>query len=83
MSFGTDFERAMRSFNAMGGEFSGYYDDTATVVAYVVRGDTVEFSTAVCAPHDRFNAAVGAAIALERFMEGQTVTMRRADCAFL
>ena len=82
MSFGTDFERAMCSFNAMGG---GHLlgADTATVVAYVVRGDTVEFSTAVCAPHDRFNAAVGAAIALERFMEGQTVTMRRADCAFL
>lgn len=82
MSFGTDFENAMCSFNAMGGKFSGN-DDTATVVAYVVRGDTVEFSTAVCAPHDRFNAAVGTAIALERFMEGQTVTMRRADCAFL
>lgn len=80
MSFGTDFERAMRSFNAKGGKFSGIKD---TIVAYVVRGDTVKFSTAVRAPHDRFNAAVGAAIALERFMEGQTVTMRRADCAFL
>lgn len=80
MSFGTDFERAMRHFNAIGGKFSGIED---TIVAYVVRGDTVEFSTAICAPHDNFNAAVGTAIALERFMEGQTVTMRRADCAFL
>lgn len=82
MSFGMDFERAMCSFNAIGGEFSGN-DDTATVVAYVVRGDVVEFSSAVCAPHDRFNVAVGAAIALERFLNAETVTMRRADCAFL
>ena len=79
--FGTEFEVAFREFAQMGGFI--HSNDTDTVTAAVCRGNTVEFATAVCSPHDMFIEAVGMAVALERFMEGQTVTMRRADCAFL
>ena len=81
MSFGNSFERAMRAFRAFGGQFME--TDADTVIAYVVHGDNVEFATAICAPHDTYHPAVGAAIAIERYLGGKTVSMRREDCVFL
>lgn len=81
MSFGISFERAMCEFREIGGRFMS--NDMDTVVAFVEKGNTVEFATAICAPHDTFNPAVGSAIALERFFDGERVTMRREDCVFL
>lgn len=79
--FGAEFEVAFREFVAVGGFIVS--NDTDTVIAAVCRGDTVEFSTAVCAPHDTFNSAVGTAIAVERFLNAETVTLRRENCFFL
>ena len=72
MSFGNQFEVAMREFAALGG-FVMTRD--RVVIAAVRHGDTVEFASAVCAPNDKFIEAVGMAIAVERFMAEQTVIL--------
>ena len=53
------------------------------VIASVCRGNTVEFATAICAPHDTFIEAVGMAVALEHFFGGQTVMLPRSEAGFL
>lgn len=78
--FGTVFEVAFREFAQMGGFM---VTKGNVVIAAVCRGNTVEFATAVCAPHDTFIEAVGMAIALQHFFDGQTVMLPCSEAFFL
>ena len=38
-------------------------------------GQTIEISTAVCSNKDQFDKAIGRTLAIERFLEGKTITV--------
>ena len=51
-----------------------------TTIAYIDRGNTVEFALAVTAPTEKkFRRKVGEFHALNRFNDGETVKMKRDD----
>lgn len=83
MNFGNQFEAAMREFAQMGGVIAQDDEDIRLTIALVKRGNTVEFATAVCAPHDVPCEAVGMAVALQHFMEGKTVMLPSDRVSFL
>ena len=51
-----------------------------TTIAFIERGNTVEFSLSVCSPDEKkFRAKVGEYHALMAFEHGETVKMRTVD----
>jgi len=38
-------------------------------------GQTIEISTSVCSDKDQFDKAIGRTLAIERFLEGKTITV--------
>lgn len=58
--------------------------DNVTTIAFIERGNTVEFSLAVRSPDEnKFRTKVGEFYALERFYNSETVKMARADFAVM
>lgn len=85
--FGSDFETQHATFKASGGQFL-YTSQRGKMVtaAYRKKGNMVEVAVAHCNPKDEPDETIGKAIALQHFVNGNTIQIwaRRSetDCRF-
>lgn len=76
--FGNDFETQHSLFKAAGGKFHVLAEKGRMVTAaYIKRGgDMNEVAVAHCNPNDEADETIGKAIALQHFVNGNTVKVR-------